>query len=222
MDARQQREIRRIARRSRTALFGVGSLTDDLKAQWDDAIAQYQQTRQDLDQAESDLYAVQMDAYNSPDPQDWEEWQSAFSKVNAAKSTMDAIADAVQTAVSYWNTATDWVGGLFGVSRRQGIAGALGLLPAIPITLGGLLAVIAGGAAAVTAAYAFIAYINAKTSKYQQYVDSGMPQDQAAEQARKDAQQESGYTFGARIERIVFYVALGAVALIVLPKVMNR
>lgn len=208
--------LRAIARRTRRNLFGVAGPIDDLKASWDNAIIEFQQTRADLDTAESELYAVQYDA--SLDPADYEEWQSVFSKVNAAKSTMDAIASAVTTASDAWQSFT----GLFGVRHSQGLTGALGLLPALPISLGALAAIIAGGAAAITAAYGFVSYINAKTGKYQQYIDSGMDLENAAEQARKDAQQESGYSFSARLESIAMFGILAVAAVMVLPKLFAR
>src|SRR5512146_57993 len=93
-----------IAKYTRRQLVGTRRLSgvmDDLKSQWDSAISDFQAKRQALDQAESDLYAVYDQA--AQDPDDLAEWQSSFNKLNAAMSTMDAVANAVTTVAGWWN-----------------------------------------------------------------------------------------------------------------------
>jgi hypothetical protein len=217
--------ITKIARRTGRALFGVagvsgnsgvGGFTDDLKASWTQAIIEFQQKRADLDTAESALYEV----YPSlTDQEDLDEWQRVFAKVNAAKSGMDAVASLVQGAADVWNSVTGALG-LAGVKRR-GVAGVLGFAPLLPISLGTVAALTAGAVAAIAAVYGFVAYINAKTSRYQQLVDAGVDPVTASQEATRAGVAESGYSIGGRVEKIAL-IALAGVALFTLAPMLKK
>lgn len=88
-------------------LFGMSGIGDDLRAQWQATIADFQAKRVALDQAEQDLYAVYDTAV--VDSTDAAEWGRNLQKIKSAQSTMDGVASAVATIADYWNRATDFV-----------------------------------------------------------------------------------------------------------------
>ena len=227
--------------RARLAKLAQDSLLDSLRSEWDSAVADFQNAIAGLDQAESNLYAVQYQA--SLDPDDWEEWQSLFSKVNAAKSTIDSIRSLLAGASSAWRDFT----GYFGLSgmRRQGIARSLGGVGVLPIvgglTVGGLVAATAGIVAVTAAVASFITYLNTKNERFDQmttYIQSrtaeleanGQDPVAASAQATREAQAsareaavaETGYSFTGNIAKIVTWGAIGLLAVFVLPRLIDR
>jgi hypothetical protein len=134
---------------------------------------------------------------------------------------MDAVANVVTTISDWWKSATDFFG-LSGM-KSSGLAGSLGaLVPVFPITIGALLSLIAGATAALTAAYAFIRYINAKTDRFSQLVNAGVDPVEANRQATATAQAEAGYSFGARLERVMMFVTIAVAAVFLLPELMRK
>lgn len=205
-------DIRRIAKHTRTQLFGVRGVTDDIKAQWDSAIADFQAKRAQLSQLETQLYQLQGQAAYSDD---YEGWNIALNKVLNAESVMDSVAGAVSAAADYWasakNTAVDfyndisgssdidpntYYGGLFGVSSKRKLKG-LGLAPfaAIPISLVVLAGVIATAVTAIAAATSYISYLSVGGK---------------------------GKSPLAQISDTAMYVMIAALAVFVLPKLLNR
>lgn len=205
---------------------------DKLRAQWNDAIAQFYQAVTELDFAESQLYAYQQQA--SLDPDDWKEWQAQFSKVNAAKSTAERLQTIAVNVSNGWQGVKD----TFGISGRRGIAGHLGLAPLVAPVIAGMTVtaflVYVGTISAVAAAVgAFITYLNAK-NEYVDYVPKrvdeligqGVPADRASQialsEVRTIAQQSTGYTFTSEITKTIMWVALGLGAVFVVPKLMGH
>lgn len=210
-------DIVQVARSTRHALFGLGGIWDDLKSQWDAAVADFQARRLELDQAESALYAVADAAREDPD--DTAEWERVFAQVNAAKSGMDAVAGTLTQIAEWWSTFNEWSGF---AGPRNGLAGRLGIaLPAFPLTLAMIVGLIAGASAAIAAAYGFVSYVNLKTGRVNQLIAAGVPAVEAVEIATREAQATSGYSFGARMEKIVMWGALGLAAVFVLPKLLD-
>jgi hypothetical protein len=201
-----------MARKTRRGLFGVGDPGD--ASLWESTIAKFQEERSRLNDAESALYSVRELAFQTQ--ADADEWQSNFNKVNAAMSAMDSIGGIASGISDWWDSITSNIV-LNGV-RRGGLAGTLGILPALPVSVAGLTAVIAGATAAVSAAYAFVAFINAKYSVYQQtyedQISRGADPVTAADNANRiasdHAKRESGYSFGASLERVGLYAAIAA------------
>lgn len=169
-------DIRRIAKHTRNQLFGIGDLSDDVKAQWDSAIADFQNKRMQLTQLETQLYQMQSQAAMSDD---YDGWNKALNKVLDAESRMDTVADAVSSAADYWaniktsvsNTYdsistgegdpnTYYGGLLFGLSRKQMRGLGLAPLAAVPISLVVLAGIIASAAIAISSATAYISYLS--------------------------------------------------------------
>ncbi len=173
-------DIRKIAKYTRNQLFGVGSLTDDIRAQWDSAIADFQAKRVALDDAEQQLYAAHDAALASDD---YDGWGIAFNKVQNAKARMDAIAGAVSGAADYWagakNSAAEWYqdfsgssdvdpntysGILYGLTGTRSVKKARGMgfapLAAVPISMVVVIGVIATAVAALSAAASYISYLS--------------------------------------------------------------
>lgn len=207
--------IHQIARHTRRQLFGVHGVFDDLRAQWDNAIAEFQANRVALDQSESDLYAVY--DYVQNDPADLEEWHKQLNHVMASQATMDSMASAVSTVAQWWQDFKDTVG----MSGAGGLAGGLGLLPAFPITLGALLAIIAGGGVVIAGVASYITYINTKRDRVQQLIDSGVDPVQAVKTATEEAQATSGFSFGSTIEKTVMWLAIGGIGMMILPRLIG-
>jgi len=214
-------DIRKIARVTRGALFGVRGVTgvlDDLKAEWDAAIVSFQTRRMELDQAESDLYAIWPDVQDDADAA---EWRSLFARVNAAKSTMDAMAGAVSTVAEWWYSFTGAVG-LSGV-RSRGVAGNLGIvIPAFPLTIGALTGIIATVATIVASVSAFITYVIVKRDRAQQLIDAGVDPVKAVETATAEAIARSGVSFGANIERVAMWGAVIALIVFIAPGLLGK
>ena len=208
-------DIRKVVRHTGRQLFGVG-FVDDLRARRSAAIAEFQQRRAELDQAEQDLYAVW--DYAAQNETDSAEWTRVFNKIHSQKSAMDAIAGAVSTVADYWNSATDF----FGLSGMRS-SGALGALPlAFPLTLGAVLALVAAATTAISAAYGFIRYINSKTDRYSQLIAAGVDPVEANKEATDTAVRESGYTLAAHVERIVLYGAIALLGVFLVPKLLRK
>lgn len=207
-------------------------MIDTLRAEWDAAILEYRAARANLDNAESQLYAWQVEA--SRDPADWEEWQALFSKMNAIKSTVDALENIAATVSSGWQSTREF----FGLSGRRGIAGALGATGAAPVLFAGLsvsaFLILVGKIAAVSAAItAFIAYLAAKTEysgyiqqRANELVGQGVTPERATVIAREEAttaaQTSTGYTFTTEIRKMLMWSALGIAAVFVVPKLLER
>lgn len=208
--------IRQIARHTRRQLFGVSGVFDDLRAQWDNAIAEFQANRAALDQSESDLYAVY--DYVQNDQQDLDEWHKQLNRVMASQATMDSVASAVSTVAQWWQDFKDTVG----MSGAGGLAGGLGLLPAFPITLGALIAIIAGAGAVIAGVASYITYVNTKRDRVQQLIDNGVDPVQAVKTATDEAQATSGFSFGGTVEKTVMWLAIGGIGMMVLPRLIGR
>ena len=231
--------IQTIARQTRRGLFGVSGIVDDLRAQWDKGIADFQSAREQLTAAESQLYDVHPIA--KEDPADLAEWQRLFDKVNLQMSVMDSAANAVSTVAGWFASATSWIPGMSGM-RRDGALGALGLAPfALPITLGGLLALTAGAVAAIAGVSSFVTYIATKSNRLaemrpyiqtrtQELIDIGVPPERAATQAfneankaaSDEARETSGFGFGGTIRTVMLWGAVIAIAVFVAPKLIER
>jgi len=231
--------IQTVARQTRRGLFGVSGIVDDLRAQWDRGIADFQSARERLTAAESRLYDVHGIA--KEDPSDLAEWQRLFDKVNLQMSVMDSAANAVSTVSSWFASATSWIPGMSGM-QRQGALGSLGLAPfALPITLGGLLALTAGAMAAIAGVSSFVTYIATKSNRLsemqpyiekrtQELIDSGIAPDRASTQAfdeankaaSDEARESSGFGFGATIRTVALWGGIIAIAIFVAPKLLDR
>lgn len=234
--------ILKIARQTRRALFGVSGIADDLKAQWDQAISNFQASRAQLDFAESALYDVQALA---SDEADAAEWQRQYDRVNAQMSTMDAMAGAVSTVAAWWADAKNWIG-LSGAQKRDGLAGNLGIaLPALPITLIAIVGAAAAAAAIYAAVSKFVDYLRLKENyrhdeqvlaaandARQQVLDAGGTLEQADgvahdliteanDIATARAKQESGVSFGASLERVAIWGAVIAGIVFLAPALMK-
>jgi len=213
-----QNNIASIARDARNRLFGVGNLIDDARAQWDSAIAGFQDRRAALDQSEVDLYANYDTA--AQDPDDLAEWQSLTNKVRALKSTMDAAANAVSTVAGWWKSAT----GFFGMSgmKKSGALGALGIaLPAFPITVGAVLAFVASANFLIPAVTAFITYLLLKRDRVQQLIDAGVDPVKAVDAATSEAKANSGYSFSGTVQNVAMWAALAVAAYAILPALLK-
>lgn len=233
-----QKNIKKVANQTRRALFGLSGVSG-IKDDWLNAIRDFQLQRQQLDVAESQLY----DWYSTAeqDSDDLAEWNRLFSRVNASKSAMDGIANAVQTASEWFQTATGWIPGLSG-ARQQGLMGSLGIaIPAFSIGLTSLIAIIGGAAAIIASVSGFIVYLATKrdrmsamesyiANRQEQLVDGGMEFDQASQQAYREAreiateqaQEESGYSIAGRIERVLIWGGAIAAALYLIPKFAEK
>lgn len=212
------------------------SLLDSLRAQWDDAIAQYHQARQDLDAVEQSLYSSHDEIVAGGDPADLAEWQAHFNKMNAAKSVADsaeAIVAKVSSAWGAFSSAVGLSGRVAEVNRmhQQGMAGTLGFAPLIPagLTVGGLLALVFTIRNVVTGAMLFLTYWMTKKDKADQIaarqrelVAQGVDPIKASEQAQKEgttaAKTETGYTFVTGINRALTIAAVVLGLVYVLPK----
>ena len=212
-----QNDIHAVARFTRKQLFGVGNLVDDARAQWDSAIVQFQNARAQLDTSAQQLSANY--ALAARDPTDLEEWARLENRVTALMIAMDAVASSVSTVADWWRSAT----GFFNLAgmKKQGVLGALGLIPAFPITVGALLAFVSSASVLVPAVAVFVTYLVMKRDRVQQLIDAGIDPLKATEAATEEAQKTSGYTFGARLEKIVMWSALGLVAMFVLPQLLK-
>lgn len=228
--------IGQIARATRRNLFGVSGIVDDLRAQWDQAIRDFQSQRVALDAAETALYQVRE---SLTDEADLAEYERLLSQVIARKSAMDTIAGAVTQVSDWFQTAKGYIPGMSGM--RRGMLGSLGLGPAFPVTIGVMLAMI-GAASAITASVAsFITYVFAKRDRLSQVQDyvpartealiaAGMePQAAAAqayneanEQATAQAKDDSQHNFGLSMERVAMWTAVAVVAAFVAPKLLER
>lgn len=204
----RQNNIAQIARFTRKHLFGVSGVTDEIRAQWDAAIAKFQATRAALDDAESALWDVE--EFTRGDQQDADDWLSELEKVQTAKQRMDAVAGLVQSAANAWASFKSSVG----LSGRRG----LGLLPALPISLAVIGGLISLALVAITSAGAFALYMRSKNSRLQQYLDAGVPVAEAAAQARADAKSESGFGITSDLSNIVTWVGVGLLAFFIVPK----
>jgi hypothetical protein len=152
-------KIKSVATRTRRQLFGtrLGAVTDS----WDSAVAEFQSKRDELATAEAALWQLNFD--NKVTDADLQDWKNALAKVQAASATMDATANALTSVSDGWESAKGW----FGLNGVRGMAQTLGvLLPAIPLTLGGLSIMIVAASAALTAAYAVIRNVNTRNSVY--------------------------------------------------------
>ncbi len=164
-------DIRKIAKHTRTQLFGVRGITDDIKAQWDSAIADFQNKRAELSAVEQQLYDSHDAALASDD---YDGWGIALNKVLNAEKRMDAIAGAVSTAADYWAQAKAGVSDFYdGISNSSdvdpntysgilfGLKG-MGFAPfaAVPISLVVLAGVIAAAVTAIAAATSYISYVS--------------------------------------------------------------
>jgi len=231
--------IQTIARQTRRGLFGVSGIVDDLRAQWDQGIADFQSAREQLTAAETQLYNVHPIAQE--DPADLAEWQRHFDKVNLSMSLMDSAANAVSTVADWFAQATSMIPGLSGM-RRDGALGSLGLAPfALPITLAGVLSLTAAAVAAVAGVSAFVTYLatkNSRLTEMQPYIDkrtqelvaSGVAPERAgtiafneANRAASDeARETSAFGFGATIRSVALWGGIIAIAVFVAPKLIER
>lgn len=236
------RRLSGIAKRARQGLFGnlgqVGGIIDDLAAQWDQAIADFQDARDALNRAETALYDTRYQA--EQDPADLAEWEKNLKKVIAQQSVMDASANAVTTVADWFRTASDYLPGFSGL-KRNGALGSLGLVfPAFPITLAGLAAATAAAVAIVAGVSAFVTYLAMKRDRLRSvgnYVsqrtdeliaNGADPQEAAAqayaeanEQATAEAKTESNYNFGMSVEKIAMWGAITAGIVFVAPRLLD-
>lgn len=239
MTHRFEREINRVARATRTGLFGtragLGGPIDDAKAAWDAKIREFQDARNALATAEMQLYDVRA---SITDSEDAAEWQRLLDKVIGQQTAMDAVAGAVSTAADWFNSATDWIPGLSG---KNGLAGTLGIaLPALPISLAALVGLIAAAVAIVGSVGAFLSYLASKnrimndstdyvTDRTEQLIDAGVDPQAASTQAFNEAREfasnaakdQSNYSFGASAEKIAMWIGIAAASAFVLPKLLD-
>jgi hypothetical protein len=206
----RRNSTKQIARHTRNQLFGVGDITSALTEQWDRVVAEFQAKREELSQAEFDLYNVE--AYARNDPKDLAEWNSLYTKILYAQRAMDAIASGAAGVSNTWQTIKSW----FGMSGIGGI----GVLPAIPIAT--LAALTAAATIAISSTYTFIAYINSKTDRYSQLVGDGVDPVIAAREAAREAAETTGYSLPAQISKTAMWLALAAGAIVILPRVMKK
>lgn len=211
--------------------LGSVALFDSLRQQWSDAIAAFNAAMLDLDNAETQLYSVQELA--SQDPADYAEWQAHFNKLNAIKSTVQRLQEIAGTVSGWWGSVT----GTFGLSgaRKRGIAGSLGLGPAVPILAGisvsGFLLLVGKLTAVAAAIYGFYAYLTDKSSRgiaqrTDELIEQGLDPAKASEIARGEAttaaQTSTGYQFVSTINKTLLVAAFGIAAIFVLPKLLNK
>lgn len=233
--------ISRVARHTRGQLFGVGSIADDLAAQWDQAIYDFQSARIALDDAETQLYNLYP---LLTDADDLAEYQRLLDSVIARKTAMDAVAGAINQVADWIATARGWMG-LSGFNTRsmksQGLLGALGIAwPAFPISLGTLLGLVAAAVAISGSVATFAAYVYAKrdrlaqTSDYvsrrtRELVSAGVEPNEAAgrayseanETATAQAKHDSQHSFGVSLEKVALYSMIGLGFVFVVPKLLD-
>jgi hypothetical protein len=204
-------------------------IIDDLRAQWNDAIARYRQAKADLDNNESQLYAVHEMA--AADPVDLKEWQAQFNAVNAIKSTIDSLEHMASIVSNAWGALT----GAFGLSgrqlRRQGALGAVGIAPLIPagITVAAFLALVWRVAAIAASLGAFVMYMVNKNdkatwigSRTDALIAVGVDPEKASTIARKEATDaastETGYQFITGLKGAITLALITLGVLFVLPQ----
>jgi hypothetical protein len=192
-------------------------LLASFQQKFSDAVAQLDAQSAALDQAENDLYAVQLQA--SKDPADYAEWQNQFAKVNAAISTRDAAKNAVATASSWWNSAKSALG-LAGL-RPSHALGALGFLPEIPWAT---IALITGGAAAIAAV---IAAVNSFVDKMnlKAWNEENIRRSQAGEAPLPDSSRPaplSNPSIFSGVTDLSKVIVFGLIAVFVLPVILKR
>lgn len=241
-DAPRTRRLRGIAKRARQGLFGnlgqVGGVIDDLAAQWDAAIADFQDAREALNRAETALYDNRYTAEQDPD--DLAEWEKNLKKVIAQQAIMDASANAVTTVADWFRSAASYLPGMSGM-KRDGALGSLGLVfPAFPITLAGLVGATAAAIAIVASVSAFITYLVTKRDRLRsvgnyvsqrtdELIVAGVDPQQATaqayaeanEQATAEAKSESNYNFGVSLEKVAMWSAIAAGFVFVAPRLLD-
>ncbi len=202
--------IRRIAKHTRTQLFGVGDVSDAIAAQWDNAIAAFQAKRDEITNAEAALWAVE--PLSRASNEDGDGFVKAMDRLQAVATAMDAVASGASYTADTWSTVKSWFG-LSGV-------GGIGVIPAIPLAT---LAALTGAAiVAINTTYGFIAYINSKTDTFSQLVNAGVDPITANKEATKTAEQISGYTLPAHIAKIAMWVTLGLGIVFIAPRLMKK
>lgn len=193
------------------------TLLTSFQQKFSDAVGKLDDASNALDNAENNLYAVQVEASKNPD--DYAEWQNQFAKVNAAKSTLDAARNAVATATGWWNSAKSALG-LAGIPVNNKL-GALGFLPEIPWAT---IALITGSAAAiyavVQAANSFVDKMNLKA-----WNDENIRRSQAGETPLPDSTRPaplSNPSIFSGVTDLSKVVVLGLIAVFVLPVILKR
>lgn len=84
----------------------TAGVIDDLRAQWDAAIARYRQARADLENNESQLYAMHDQVMAAGDPADIAEWQAQEKRVIGAQVTLDKLESMATTVSNAWGYVT--------------------------------------------------------------------------------------------------------------------
>jgi len=142
---------------------------DSIEGAYDQAIQDFKDKLQQLDEAQQNLLNVEEIARQ--DPADYQEFQQQQTKINALASTIQSVKDATTGVERWWGNVTSSFG-------LNGLKGKMGFLPAIPVATA--IAVTAAIAAVVLSVNAFVNQMNAK------YSNAVVQNTKAREQYRQD------------------------------------
>lgn len=202
-------------------------IVDDAELAWNQAVADFREKEQALNQAERDLMAVADQANASPE--DAAEWLRLMNKIQAMQVTLETIHSTLDTAASWWNSFTSHIPGLSG--KRQ-----MGAAFIVPIGLGALAAATATMAAIAASIAGFLTYLAMKqddlaglSGDVQELRASGATDEQVetyvaerTQSASKAAQNRSNYSLTGDIKQIALWLALAIGAAVILPEVFKR
>lgn len=178
-------------------------LTDSVKRQWLDGVAQLRAKAVELDRASADLDAS-YDLALTTSSEAIAEWSRLRGQLDNLRSVYASALSAIETAK--------------GTLQSVG----LGALPAvaIPITLGGLAALIAASGASIAAVYSAIQAW--KAYRVNQLVAAGASPADASAQVEGQYPTAAGQAWSTAIPQTVLYLALGAAAIFLFPKMLKR
>ena len=176
-------------------------LTDSVKREWRAKVAELRQKAAELDQASADLDATRDLAYSisTEEAMKWDGARQDLNRMRSLYADAFALLDGAASAL-----------------RSVG----LGVVPfALPLTIGGMAALIAASGAVIVSVYSAIQ--GWKAYAYAQRVEAGVPPSQASAEVEGSYPTAAGQAWSTAIPQTVGYVALGLAAVFVLPQLMK-
>ncbi len=204
----------------------AGDVIDSAMAEWNAALADFQQRERDLQDAETRLYDIY--PLVSQNEEDLAEWESLKNRTIAINATLETIHSGMGTVSDWWTTFTGYIPGLSGY-RKLGAAQFL-----LPISIGALVSASAGIVALVASISAFITYVTTKNdqlsgleSDVEELRDSGASEDQIADyvQARTNAAKDaakhaSGFSPTADLIKVAALAFAGVAVAVIVPRLI--
>lgn len=176
-------------------------LTESAKREWRNKVAELRAKAAQLDQASSDLESVRDLAYSisAEEAMKWDGERQSLNRMRSLYAEAFSLLDGAASAL-----------------RSVG----LGALPfALPLTVGGMAALIAASGAVIVSVYSAIQ--GWKAYAYTQRIEAGVPPAQASAEVEGEYPTAAGQAWSVAIPQTAAYVAMGLVAVFVLPQLMK-